>query len=94
MVHSAQDQGWEDSLQLVPSLYHKSPPTTAVEERPGERRKTPYSPDINRITTRLNPPKNGVIALWPNTRVVKCKYCVSPTRNVAKWFNVLLTFKI
>jgi len=23
------------------------------------------------------PPKNGVIALWPNTRVVKCKYYVS-----------------
>ena len=22
------------------------------------------------------PPKNGVIALWPNTRVVKCKYYV------------------
>ena len=23
------------------------------------------------------PPKNGKIALWPNTRVVKCKYRVS-----------------
>ena len=36
--------------------------------------------------------KNGVIALWPNTRMVKCKYCVSQKRNEAKWFNVLLTF--
>jgi len=26
------------------------------------------------------PPKNGEIALWPNTRVVKCKYCVSKTK--------------
>jgi len=42
------------------------------------------------------PPKNGVIALWPNTRVVKCKYCVSQKRNEAnkknQWVNVLLTF--
>jgi len=25
---------------------------------------------------KLRPPKNGEIALWPNTRVVKCTYCV------------------
>jgi len=40
-------------------------------------------------------PKNGVIALWPNTRVVKCKYCVSQQQNEAnnktQWFNVLHT---
>ena len=31
------------------------------------------------------PPKNGEIALWPNTRVVKCKtqYCVAQKRNEA-----------
>ena len=42
------------------------------------------------------PPKNEVIALWLNTHVVKCKYCVSQKRNEAnnknQWFNVLLTF--
>ena len=38
------------------------------------------------------PHKNGVIALWPHTRVVKCKYCVSQKRNEAKWFNILPTF--
>jgi len=31
-----------------------------------------------------DPPKNGLIALWPNTRVVKCDYCVSQKRNEAK----------
>ena len=44
----------------------------------------------------MYPPKNGVIALWPNTRVVKCTYCVSQQRNEAnntnQLFNVLLTF--
>ena len=38
------------------STHHvlRSPPTTAAEERPGEKRKTPYSLDINLITTRLS----------------------------------------
>jgi len=38
------------------STHHelRSPPTTAVEERPGERRKTPYSLDINLMNTRLS----------------------------------------
>jgi len=44
----------------------------------------------------LWPPKNGEIALWPNTRVVKCEYCVSQKWNEAKdkvqWYNFLLTF--
>ena len=43
------------------------------------------------------PPKNGVIALWPNTRVVKCKYYVSQKQNEFNnkihWYNSLLTFK-
>ena len=30
---------------------------------------------------RLPPPKNAVIALWPNTRVVKCKYYGSQKQN-------------
>jgi len=42
------------------------------------------------------PPKNGLIALWPNTRVVKCKYSVSQKQNrfndKAHWYNILLTF--
>jgi len=42
------------------------------------------------------PLKNGEIALWLNTRVVKCKYCVSQKRYEAndkiQWYNVLLTF--
>ena len=28
------------------------------------------------------PPKNGVIALWPNTRVVKCKYYFSQKQSL------------
>jgi len=43
----------------------------------------------------LNPPKNGVIALWPNTRVVKCKYYVSQKQNgfndKIHWYSILLT---
>jgi len=46
--------------------------------------------------TDREPPKNGEIALWPNTRVVKCKYCVSQKRNEAndkdQWYSVLLTY--
>ena len=42
------------------------------------------------------PLKNGVIALWPNTRVVKCKYCVSKKQNgfnnKIHWYSILLTF--
>jgi len=41
-----------------------------------------YSHDSFKCMTWL-PPKDGVIALWPNTRVVKCKYCVSQKRNEA-----------
>ena len=41
-------------------------------------------------------PKNGVIALWSNTRVVKCKYYVSQKQNEFNnkihWYNTLLTF--
>jgi len=48
------------------------------------------------MDTTLDPPKIGQIALWPNTRGVKCKYCVSQKRNEAndkaQWYVVLLTF--
>jgi len=61
MVHcSAQDQGWEVSLHLVPSLYPSCAEitthaiTSAVEECQEERTKTPYLLDINQITTRLS----------------------------------------
>ena len=41
-------------------------------------------------------PRNGEITLWPNTRVVKYKHCVSHKRNEAndkiQWYNILLTF--
>jgi len=41
--------------------------------------------------------KNGVIALWPNTRVVKCKCYVSQKldgfKNTSRWYNISLTFK-
>jgi hypothetical protein len=44
----------------------------------------------------LMPLKNGEIALWPNTRVVKCKFEVSQTRNVCndeyQRYHILLTF--
>jgi len=47
-------------------------------------------------TSLLYPPKNGVIALWPNTRVVKCKYYVSQKQNgfnnKIHWYSILLTF--
>jgi len=40
--------------------------------------------------------KNGLIALLPNTRVVKCKYSASQKQNVFNnkdhWYNILLTF--
>ena len=37
--------------------------------------------------------KNGLIALLPNTRVVKCKYSVSQKQNVFNnKYNILLTF--
>ena len=42
------------------------------------------------------PPKNGVIALWPNTHVVKCKYYVSQKQsgfnNKIQWYSILLIF--
>jgi len=42
------------------------------------------------------PPKNWVIALWPNTRVVKCKYYVSQKQNgfnnKIHWYSILLNF--
>ena len=41
------------------------------------------------------PPKNGVIALWLNTRVVKYKYYVSQKQNgfnnKIQWYSLLLT---
>ena len=45
---------------------------------------------------RNEPPTNGVIALWPNTRVVKCQYYVSQKQNGYNdkiyWYSILLTF--
>jgi len=42
------------------------------------------------------PPKDGVIALWPDTRVVKCKNYVSQKQNrfnnKIHWYSILLTF--
>jgi len=42
------------------------------------------------------PPKCGVIALWLNTRAVKCKYYVSPKKNgfnnKIHWYGILVTF--
>ena len=45
----------------------------------------------------MQPPKNGDIALWPNTRVVKCKYHVSQKRNesnikVQRYKNYSITY--
>jgi len=49
-----------------------------------------------RVHANVYPPKNGEIALWPNTRVVKCKYCVSQKQNGfnnnVQWYIILLTF--
>jgi len=45
---------------------------------------------------QLRPPKIGEIALWSNTRVVKCKYDVSQKQNgfdnKNQWYNIVLTF--
>jgi len=44
----------------------------------------------------FHPPKNGVIALCPNTLVVKCKYYVPPKQNgfndKIHWYSIVLTF--
>ena len=44
----------------------------------------------------LHPPKNGVIALWPKTRVVKCNYYVAQKQNgfnnKIHWYSILFTF--
>ena len=44
------------------------------------------------------PRKKGVIALWPNTRVVKCKHYVAQKKNGLNsknhWYSILLTFMI
>ena len=65
-------------------------------ERERDRDKDERERERARERERYNPPKNGVIALWPNTLVVKCKYCVSQKRNEAntksQWLKVLLTF--
>ena len=37
--------------------------------------------DVWSASIRASPPKSGEIALWPNTRVVKCKSYVSQKRN-------------
>ena len=40
------------------------------------------SPDVRPDDSDVRcPPKNEVIALWPNTRVVNCKYYVSQKLN-------------
>jgi len=48
---------------LKASTHHvlRLPPTSAVEERPEERRKTPYSPNINLITTQLSTAANRYV---------------------------------
>ena len=47
-------------------------------------------------TTTCISPKNGLIALWPNTHVVKCKYFDSQKHNGFNnkyhCYNMLLTF--
>ena len=56
-----------------------------------------HVPTIENHRRTWVPPKNGVIALWPNTRGVKCKYYVSqkqnPFNNKFYWYSILLTFK-
>jgi len=51
---------------------------------------------VSLICVPLIPPNNGVVALWPNTRVVKCKYYVSQKQNgfnnKIHWYSILLTF--
>ena len=50
---------------------------------------------VKSLAVRMTPPKNGVIALWPNKRVVKCKYYVSQKQNgfnnKIHWYSILLT---
>ena len=67
MVHSAQDQGWKGSLHLAPSLSPLCAEitahafTSAVVERQEQRTKTPWSLDINLITTRLSTATNRYV---------------------------------
>ena len=59
----------------------------------------PYSTlgkfENNLFSSASVPPKNGVIALWKNKRVVKCKYYVSQKQNgpnnKSNFFSILLT---
>jgi len=56
----------------------------------GIRRKKP-----KHLVNKPVPPKNGLIALRPNTRVVKCKYYVSQKQNgfnnKIQWYDISLT---
>jgi len=61
MVHSSQDQGWEDSLHFVPSFSLSCAEITTHHcsgRAPGREEKDtlPYSLVINLITTRLSIP--------------------------------------
>ena len=72
---------------------------------PTRQRPSFYQHDICHMTSlylhaiflpKRQPPKNGVIALWPNTRVVKCEHYDSQKQigfnNKINWYRILLTF--
>ena len=67
---------WSGMAPLVPQGFY--PACWGLNQPP------PSHTDTDTDTSdrvRKIPPKNGVIALWPNTRVVKCKYYVSQKQN-------------
>jgi len=81
------------------STHHvlKSPPTTAVEERPGERRITPYSLNINMITTRLSIAANRLVlnrSSYSTSRIwLTTSSCASPrhARDLSSIFSKILS---
>jgi len=90
------------SFQVSTHHVLRSPPTTAVEERPGERRKTPYfeSLDINLITTRLSIAANrrvGNRLCYSASRIgLTTSRCASPRhgRDLSSIFSKILSTSI
>ena len=70
-------------MQNDSGLSSQIPHLSQTEERSSDQSiKTSFVFVLGYLSLQV-PPKDGVIALWPNTRVVKCKYCASQKRNEA-----------
>jgi len=88
--HPSQSRSSADSAPLCKSGVPDSDGLTSAP------RTRPIHENVRYQRPRHEPPKNGEIALGPNTRVVKCKYYVSQKQNgfnnKIQWYSILLTF--